>query len=253
MHTKVIFRLMFLLNALAPALVAAEQSTPVSVPVTLRVISIRGFTTDMAVRAPGNKRTRIVAKSSSLSKPINALAVNGTVDFFAYPPKVSNSAQRPDNEQPDPVIASFKTQPEVTEYLVLVSSITTNEETHYSIFTVPYSDATLPAGHTIAFNFTEWPLALRLGQDIATLSPRDSQVFFWPPGSDNHLDVQIGRSLDKDQWELVTSTRVNIPPQRRLFLLLTPGSIAETSSSGPVVATGSPIEMRVIYDMATSI
>ncbi|GHB91165.1 hypothetical protein [Cerasicoccus arenae] len=224
------------------------QSTPsqTSYPVTLRVISINSFVTDISVKAPSNDKTRIVARSSSLSAPIDALVVNGYVDFYAYPDTKTAEGL------PMPPVARFQAQPNVTEYLVLISATKLDGQRNFVVFAAPFSDQTFSSGQTIALNFTEWNLALRMGEDMGVINSGESQKLYWPTSSDEHLNIQIARSVDEEKWELVMSTRINIPSDRRLLVFILPGIPPAETSSGPVVATGAPIELRVIYDRPTA-
>ncbi|MBC2604409.1 hypothetical protein H5P30_21725 [Puniceicoccus vermicola] len=219
-------------------------------PVTLRVVSVNGIVTDLAVRSPGNDRTRIIARSSSIGQPIEALAINGSVDFYRFP-RVAPTNSPGSAEREEPVVARIDVRNGGDEFLVLISAVGRGEQRKFGIFATSFADRSLGPGQTLALNFTEWPLAVRMGEDISRIGPGQSQVLFWPPSSDGHLNVQIARSIDEAQWELVTSTRISIPSERRLFILLMPGAQAESDASEPVIAVGAPIEFRVIYDRPT--
>lgn len=235
--------------ALAGSLRAAEEATAPTQVVSLRVLSMDGMVTDLAVSSPEG-RTRVVARPSAFSNAIRALAQNGFVTFFDRNRPAALLAAK--DAEPEPPAAHFAVIPGVDRYLVILAATGTGAQRQFSAYAIPDPAGALPTRHARVVNFTHNPLAVRLGTSAAVVAASQSSVLPCPPGTDGHTSLQLARPNEQGDWELINSTRIAIPGNRRLLLLIAPEVPPALSADGIDIAASGVFSVRVVYDSEAS-
>ena len=227
------------------------QSYEPSRKISLRVLAFEGYLTDLAVRSPEG-RTRVVARSSAFSPEIIAQSTGGEVDFFRYSPSSEKIAPSAAGETAASPVARIAVQPDINRYLVILDGRGEADERVYSAYAIPDAAGSLPVGSARVINFTNAPLAVQLGERSAIVLPAESSVLACPPEGDGHVNLQLACPGDEQKWKLVNRTRVAMPKDRRLLLLVTPSHRQSSPGGGVVMAEAGSLNLNILYDAALS-
>lgn len=239
--------------ALAAMLVPAyaqQAAQPVRQPVVIRVLGLNGMVTDLYVPA-AEGRTRIVARATSLSRDIDAVATNGQLAF--YEAAVPDASALPGAGVAEPAAAgAFAVRPDKSRYIVVLAGKRTDGAPR-DVFAIADAPGDLPAGNALAMNFTSVPVAVQLDDDTAVIAPGESAMLKCSAADMSSVGLKLARSVDGGEWELITSTRTSVPAGRRLFLLITaPSQAQEEVTDGQPVASPDALQVKIISDLVTT-
>lgn len=237
--------LVFLGAGLLSALFAQVDMPPVE-RVSVRVLAMEGFVTDLAVRSPQG-RSRVVARASAFGKGIDALVTDGKVAFFRHGATPAGASPVLAEEAP---VADFAIQPGIDRYLVIVAASGTGERRRFQVYAVADSETAFSTRQARVINFSGRPLAVRLGDESLVIGESRSSVMACVPGTDGHVALQLAIPMAGEQWHLVASTRVSVAPGRRMLMLVTPSRSQVSVGADFVDAEGGILDLKFIYDGA---
>ncbi|MFA6962255.1 MAG: hypothetical protein WC205_15990 [Opitutaceae bacterium] len=227
---------------------AAEAAAPQRV--TLRVIAMDGMITDLAVRS-ATGRAALVARATAFTPDIDALALDGSVNFYrkiSAPTPAPSPAVGGGAPVPDPLAASFQIEPGVVRYLVVVLAAGPVNQRSYRVYAVPDPEGALPAGSARIVNFTSSAMAVQLGTATSVVGVSGSAVLPCKPGEDTQVALRVAVSSGTDQWQLVSSTRLAVPAERRVLMFITPNAATQQVEGAPITISGGPISIKTVFD-----
>lgn len=228
---------------------AAEAAAPQRV--TLRVIAMDGMITDLAVRS-ATGRSAFVARATVFTPDVDALALDGAVNFYrkaATPaPVAAPVAGASGAPVPDPVAASFQIEPGVVRYLVVLLAAGPVNQRSYRVYAVPDPEGALPAGSARVVNFTSSALAVQLGAATSVVAVSSSAVLPCKPGEDTQVALRVAVASGANEWQLVSSTRLAVPAERRVLMFVTPNAATQQVEGAPITISGGPISIKTVLD-----
>jgi hypothetical protein len=231
----------------------AEASAPALSRVVIRVITLAGFIDELSVPS-GRGVLEFSATPTGFSPDIETVAKLGLVSFYKTPVKADNAPTLgPVGPTGPTVVGQFKIDPTVNRYLVLIARSGTGINTSYSINAVPDAHGTFPNEHVRVMNFSSTQVALQMGEQRVTISSGADSVLPYPAGDTDHISWSLAKA-DPTGWKLMSRTEMTFPPERRVFIIISPGAIlAGDAAAGISYSAGSELETKLIYDRDTSL